>query len=197
MASGNNIYISKTRIKNCIENNKEYMKSIEDQRKAIIASISDYQELEDAIYLRPYFFEIKGVGGYADPTSKLALSHERKMEEERIKRKIRMQQEALNRNLELKEQALNIISTMNATMCFMPRHYHVIYSLWYEKSTKYSELAASMHKGKAAIAAMLDNETEAIQTIIQNGQLNASINEIYQAVKSNKQLFQKILRYEK
>ena len=83
MVSGNT-HITKARIRNCIENNKEYMKSIEDQRKAIIASIADYQALEDAIYLKPYFFEINGVGGHADPTAKLALSEKRKTEEVEI-----------------------------------------------------------------------------------------------------------------
>ena len=196
MVSGNT-HITKARIRNCIENNKEYMKSIEDQRKAIIASIADYQALEDAIYIKPYFFEINGVGGHADPTAKLALSEKRKTEEDRLKRKIRMQQEALQRNLELKEEALSIISTMNATMCFMPRHFHVVYELWYEKNSKYSQLAISMHKGKAAIVAMLDNEAEAILTIIKKGQSCMSINDMYQIVKANKELYENIRRYEK
>lgn len=124
------------------------MKSIEDQRKAIIASIADYQALEDAIYLKPYFFEINGVGGHADPTAKLALSEKRKTEEDRLKRKIRMQQEALQRNLELKEEALSIISTMNATMCFMPRHFHVVYELWYEKIPNILNLRFQCTKAK-------------------------------------------------
>lgn len=108
-----------------------------------------------------------------------------------------MQQEALQQNLELKEEALSIISTMNATMCFMPRHFHVVYELWYEKNSKYSQLAISMHKGKAAIVAMLDNEAEAILTIIKKGQSCMSINDMYQIVKANKELYENIRRYEK
>lgn len=196
MVSGNT-NLTKAKIRNCIENNKEYMKSIENQRKAILASIADYQALEDTIYLKPYLFEIRGIGEYADPTSKIALSRERKMEEERLKREIRMQQNALNENLKLKEQALNIIATMNSTMCFMPRHYHVVYSLWYEKSTKYSELAISMHKGKAAIAAMLDNEAEAILAIVTKGQSIMTVNDMYQIIKADKELYEKIQKYEK
>lgn len=54
-----------------------------------------------------------------------------------------------------------------------------------------------MHKGKAAIVAMLDNEAEAILTIIKKGQSCMSINDMYQIVKANKELYENIRRYEK
>ncbi len=101
MVSGNT-NLTKAKIRNCIENNKEYMKSIENQRKAILASIADYQALEDTIYLKPYLFEIRGIGGYADPTSKIALSRERKMEEERLKKRNPYAAECIERESEIK-----------------------------------------------------------------------------------------------